>query len=97
MVAVINAATNPKNFPVFMHCEAGGGRTNLFRAGYLIVAYGLSAHQALALASPATPQQKDWIRSFAERAHQLPGLDLRWKPTGRERQQVLAQLPAGLQ
>jgi hypothetical protein len=56
-------------------------------AARYIVAYGLSADQALKLAHVVTPHQEAFVRQFAADYHagKIQGLDMKWTPTAADR------------
>jgi protein tyrosine phosphatase (PTP) superfamily phosphohydrolase (DUF442 family) len=60
----LDFATNPKNQPCYVHCEAGVGRTGVMTAAYRMAVQGWTPSQALAEAKNfgcAMPDQQQFI------------------------------------
>lgn len=65
----LDFATNPKNQPCYVHCEAGVGRTGVMSACYRMAVQGWSPGQALAEAKNfgcAMPDQQQFILNFGK-------------------------------
>jgi protein tyrosine phosphatase (PTP) superfamily phosphohydrolase (DUF442 family) len=74
----LDFATNPKNQPCYVHCEAGVGRTGVMSAAYRMAVQGWSPAQALAEAKNfgcAMPDQQQFILKLGAdlAAGKLPG------------------------
>jgi protein tyrosine phosphatase (PTP) superfamily phosphohydrolase (DUF442 family) len=73
VAAFLRVAMDPKNQPVYVHCEAGVGRTGVFSAVYRIAHDGYSADQAVDEARQmhmSSDDQEQFIRTFAREYHE---------------------------
>ncbi len=78
MKQFLDFATDPKNQPCYVHCEAGKGRTGVATACYRMAVQGWSADEAIADGKKhglALPGQIDFIKDFgaAMKAGQIAG------------------------
>jgi protein-tyrosine phosphatase len=65
----LDFATNPKNQPCYVHCEAGVGRTGVMSAAYRMAVQGWTPGQALAEAKNmgcAMPDQQQFILKLGQ-------------------------------
>lgn len=65
--AVLDFATNPKNSPCYVHCQAGKGRTGVAVAAYRMAVEGWPPEKAIAEAKKfgcALPDQLDFLQKF---------------------------------
>jgi protein tyrosine phosphatase (PTP) superfamily phosphohydrolase (DUF442 family) len=72
VAAFLHVAMDPKNQPVYIHCEAGVGRTGVFSAVYRIAHDGWTADQAVSEARSmrmSSDDQERFIRAFAREYH----------------------------
>lgn len=81
MVGFLNFVTNPANQPVYIHCEAGVGRTSIATAVYRMAVQGWSTDQALAEAKAhgmKLPNQIHFVEKFGAdlAAGRIPGYPL---------------------
>ena len=63
----LDFATNPKNSPCYVHCEAGKGRTGVASACYRMAVEGWSPEKAIAEAQKfgcSLPDQIDFLNQF---------------------------------
>jgi protein tyrosine phosphatase (PTP) superfamily phosphohydrolase (DUF442 family) len=78
MTQFLNYATDPANQPVYVHCEAGKGRTGVAVACYRMAVEGWTADQAIADGAKyglGLESQVSFIRDFGQKldAGQIPG------------------------
>jgi protein tyrosine/serine phosphatase len=78
MTQFLNYATDPQNQPVYVHCEAGKGRTGVAVACYRMAVEGWTADQAIADGAKyglGLESQVSFIRDFGNKldAGQIPG------------------------
>jgi protein tyrosine/serine phosphatase len=78
MVDFLNFATNPKNSPCYVHCEAGKGRTGVASAVYRMAVEGWPPEKALAEAAKygmKLPDQVEFVQQFGKdlAAGKFPG------------------------
>ncbi len=78
MKQFLDFATDPKNEPCYVHCEAGKGRTGVAVACYRMAVQGWTADEAIADGKShglALPGQIDFIKDFGDKlkAGQIPG------------------------
>ena len=69
MKQFLDFATNPKNQPCYVHCEAGKGRTGVATACYRMAVDGWPPDKALAEAKKfglALPNQTEFIQQFGK-------------------------------
>ena len=69
MKQFLDFATDPKNQPCYVHCEAGKGRTGVATACYRMAVEGWSSDQAIAEAKKfgmAMPDQAEFIERFGQ-------------------------------
>lgn len=67
MVEFLNLTLDPKNQPVYVHCEAGKGRTGIAVACYRMAINGWEIEKALAEAKQfgmGMPSQEKFLREF---------------------------------
>lgn len=63
----LDFATNPKNSPCYVHCQAGKGRTGVAVASYRMAVEGWPPEKAIAEAKKfgcALPDQLDFLKQF---------------------------------
>jgi protein tyrosine phosphatase (PTP) superfamily phosphohydrolase (DUF442 family) len=82
MKQFLDYATTPANQPVYVHCEAGKGRTGVAVACYRMAVEGWTADQAIADGAKyglGLESQVDFIRDFAKKldAGQIAGYPLK--------------------
>lgn len=67
MKQFLDFATNPKNSPCYVHCEAGKGRTGVASAAYRMAVEGWPPEKAIAEAKKfgcTLPDQVDFLQKF---------------------------------
>lgn len=78
----LDFATNPKNSPCYVHCQAGKGRTGVAVASYRMAVEGWPPEKAIAEAKKfgcALPDQLDFLKQFGAElaAGKIAGYPLR--------------------
>jgi protein-tyrosine phosphatase len=83
MKQLLDFETNPTNQPVYIHCEAGQGRTGMAVACYEMAVMGKNSasalQEALAKCPNMVPEQREYIQQFGQalRSGQIPGYPLK--------------------